>query len=116
VKRKFRLTSAVDFKRVRRDGKSFAHPLVVLIAHPNQLNLSRFGVSAGRSVGNAVQRNRTKRQIREIIRPLISEIPSGWDIIFLARSSASRADFLEIKAATIGMLVKARLLKKNDVN
>jgi len=31
VQRKFRLTRSEDFKRVRRFGKSYAHPLVVLI-------------------------------------------------------------------------------------
>jgi ribonuclease P protein component len=31
VQRKFRLTRSEDFKRVRRSGKSYAHPLVVLI-------------------------------------------------------------------------------------
>ena len=32
MKRKFRLTSSTDFQRVRRLGKSYAHPLIVLIA------------------------------------------------------------------------------------
>jgi ribonuclease P protein component len=31
VQKKFRLTRSEDFKRVRRSGKSYAHPLVVLI-------------------------------------------------------------------------------------
>ena len=31
MQRKFRLTRSEDFKRVRRSGKSYAHPLVVLI-------------------------------------------------------------------------------------
>lgn len=110
MKRKFRLSRASDFKRVRRDGKSFAHPLVVLIVHPNQLNLSRFGVSAGRSLGNAVQRNRTKRQMRAILHPLISQIPAGWDILVLARSASARCGFQEIKTAIMELLHEAQLL------
>jgi len=82
MKRKFRLTRSTDFKRVRRFGKSYAHPLVVLISQPNELNISRFGISAGRSVGNAVHRNRAKRQIRESLRPLLPSIKSGWDVVF----------------------------------
>jgi ribonuclease P protein component len=35
VQRKFRLTRSEDFKRVRRSGKSYAHPLVVLIVQPH---------------------------------------------------------------------------------
>jgi len=112
VKRTFRLTSATDFKRVRRYGKSFAHPLVVLIVLPNDLEKSRFGVSAGRSVGNAVHRNRAKRQLREIIRPLISIIPAGWDIVILARSGCAKSEFHKIKAATTELLTKAQLFQE----
>ncbi|MBC8508475.1 MAG: ribonuclease P protein component [Anaerolineales bacterium] len=112
MKRTLRLTSATDFKRVRRHGKSFAHPLVVLIVLPNDLKISRFGVSAGRSVGNAVQRNRAKRQLREIIRPLTSAIPPGWDIVLLARSGCAKTQFHEIKAATTELLIKAQLFQE----
>ena len=35
MQRKFRLTRSEDFKRVRRSGKSYAHPLVVLIVQPH---------------------------------------------------------------------------------
>jgi len=114
VKRKFRLTNTTDFKRVRRSGKSHAHPLVVLGYLPNALNISRVGISAGRHVGNAVRRNRAKRQIREIVRPLIPEIQSGWDIVFIARSKITNADFHEIKTAIHSLLKRASLLKSKS--
>lgn len=109
MKRIFRLTSNADFKRVRRKGKSFAHPLVVLIALPNDLSSTRFGISAGRSAGNAVQRNRTKRQIREIIRPLIPKIETGWDIVILARKPISNASYREIETAIQQLFNQAKL-------
>jgi ribonuclease P protein component len=71
VQRNFRLTRSEDFKRVRRDGKSYAHPLVVLIAlnsENNEHSRVRVGVAAGKSVGTAVIRNRTKRLLREAMR------------------------------------------------
>jgi ribonuclease P protein component len=114
VKRKFRLTNTTDFKRVRRSGKSHAHPLVVLGFLPNALDISRFGITAGRHVGNAVRRNRAKRQIREVIRPLIPSIQSGWDIVLIARSKITNADFGEIKAAIHSLLERANLLQNNS--
>jgi len=111
VQRKFRLTSATDFKRVRRSGKSYAHPLVVLISTPNALETSRFGISAGRSVGNAVYRNKAKRQIREIISSLIAAVPSGWDIVILARQPVSAANYYDLDAAVQHLLHKAGLLE-----
>ncbi|MBU0512432.1 MAG: ribonuclease P protein component [Chloroflexi bacterium] len=116
MKRKFRLTRSTDFKRVRRFGKSYAHPLIVLISQPNELHTPRFGVAAGRSVGNAVRRNRAKRQIRETIRPLIPTIQSGWDIILLARKPIAAATYSEIEAAIYSLLRRASLLKDINVN
>ncbi len=116
MKRKFRLRKSTDFKRVRRLGKSYAHPFVVLIVHPNELESTRFGVSAGRSVGNAVLRNRAKRRIREAIRPRIGEIQPGWDLIFLARKSIHEAGSPELQTAIDRLLRRAGVLKGNNVN
>jgi ribonuclease P protein component len=96
---------------VRRLGKSHAHPLIVLISHPNELKISRFGVLAGRSIGNAVKRNRSKRLIREAIKPLINTIPPGWDIIFLARKPSSSTEYNEISIAVHHLLEKSEILK-----
>jgi ribonuclease P protein component len=116
VKRKYRLTKSTDFKRVRRFGKSYAHPLMVLIRHPNDQGTSRFGISVGRSIGNAVQRNRTKRRIRETIRPLTPAITPGWDIILLARRPLATADYSTISSAVQGLLERAGLLNELHVN
>jgi hypothetical protein len=58
VKRRFRLTRSTDFKRVRRIGRSYAHPLVVLIVASNEIQQARIGIVAGKTVGMAVERNR----------------------------------------------------------
>ncbi len=115
VKRKFRLTRSTDFKRVRRFGKSYAHPLVVLVALPNELEKTRLAVAAGRSIGGAVERNRAKRLLREAIRPNLSLISPGWDCLFLARRPILAAPFQNIKSAAIDLLHQAPLWKDIDV-
>lgn len=97
---------------MRRKGKSYAHPLVVLIAKQNGLTKSQVAVSASRSVGNAVQRNKVKRKIRESVRTLIPFITPGWDIIILSRHKSSGASFLDIKNAIIQLLQRADLIIK----
>jgi ribonuclease P protein component len=101
---------------VRRLGKSYAHPFVVLIKHPNQQGRSRFGVTANRSIGNAVERNRAKRRIREIIRLRISLISDGWDIIFLARKAINNASHTELQSALDDLITRAELSKEQHVN
>ena len=115
MKRKFRLRRSIDFKRVRRLGKSYAHPFVVLIKHPNEDGISRFGVAAGRSIGNAVRRNRAKRRIRELVRQRIPFIQNGWDVIFLARQSIQDATPTELQAAIDGLINRAGISKDQHV-
>jgi ribonuclease P protein component len=110
VKRRFRLTRSTDFKRVRRVGKSYAHPLVVLLANANDLQRIRIGVVAGRSVGSAVHRNLAKRRMRECLLPMQDCLHGGWDLIFLARKPMDQAGFAEIRAAVQGLLKRAGLL------
>ena len=111
VRREFRLTRSTDFKRVRRFGKSFAHPLIVLVALPSESSETRIAVSAGRSVGGAVQRNRAKRLLREAIRPLLPGIPPGWNMVIISRHGLAEASFHETQTALRMLLRRARLIK-----
>jgi len=115
LKRKFRLTSPIDFKRVRQYGKSYAHPLIVLVTLPNEEAQSRFGVAVGRTLGNAVKRNRVKRTLREALRPLLPASPPGWDVVVIARRPISEATFDQVQQAIIQMMQRAGLLKENGL-
>jgi ribonuclease P protein component len=109
VNRNFRLTQSTDFKRVRRFGKSYAHPLVVLVVSAANGERTRVGVIAGQSVGNAAQRNRAKRLLREAIRPLLSKLKPGWNVILISRKPILEAKFPEILISLQQLFSKANL-------
>ena len=110
MQRRFRLTRSEDFKRVRRSGKSYAHPLVVLIVQKSDQPRVRIGVAAGRTVGTAIKRNRAKRLLRESMRPLIPNIASGLDLILIARTGLVSASLEETKEALQNLLKRAQIL------
>jgi ribonuclease P protein component len=114
MNRRFRLTKSTDFKRVRREGRSFAHPLLVLIADPNRSDETRIGVVAGKRIGNAVQRNKAKRRLREAARALHTNLQSGWDLVLLARPGMLEAHWDEIVEAVRSLAADAQLLKKDE--
>ena len=109
MQRKFRLTRSEDFKRVRRSGKSYAHPLVVLIVQTHDQPRVKVGVAAGRTVGTAVYRNRAKRLLREAMRTLIPNIAPGLDLILIARPGLVSATLEDARRALINLLQRAQI-------
>ncbi len=114
MKRNFRLTQSTEFKRVRRSGKSYAHPLVVLVVLPTDGDHMQVGVTAGKAVGRAVQRNRAKRLLREAIRPLLPKLQPGWKAILIARTPLLTAEFSDIQACLINLFERANLLVESN--
>ena len=110
MQRKYRLTRSTDFKRVRRTGKSYAHPFVVLVVQASEAPGVRVGVTAGRSVGGAVQRNRAKRLLREAIRPMLPELLPGWDLILIARKALPSESLQDIRQALTDLLRRAEII------
>ena len=110
MQRKFRLTRSEDFKRVRRSGKSYAHPLVVLIVQTHDQPRVKVGVAAGRTVGTAVYRNRAKRLLREAMRTLIPDITSGLDMVLIARPGLISATLEDTRQALLQLLQRAKIL------
>lgn len=86
----------------RRSGREFT-----VFIRANSLAISRFGWSVKKSLGGAVQRNRMRRRIREIVRLHRQEIAAGWDIVIHPRSSAARTKFSLLAAELLNLLPKA---------
>jgi len=57
MRRRYRLRTDAQFRRVRSEGRSWAHPLLVLYALPNDEGVTRVGFSVGKRVGKAVARH-----------------------------------------------------------
>ena len=112
---RFRLSRSEDFKRVRRIGKSYAHPLVVLVAQANETSTHvRVGVVAGRITGGAIQRNRAKRLLREALRPYLASLGSGWDLVLIARPGLATATLEDTRVALLNLLQRARIFTADE--
>lgn len=99
---------------MRQEGRSWAHPLLILCALPNDLGYSRFGFSVSHWVGKAVVRNRAKRLMREATRLRQGDIKEGWDLIFIARTPIREANFKQVNQAVEQLLRRAGLLKTTN--
>ena len=101
------LTRDVQFQLVYDNGRSWAGREIVIKALPNGLDLTRYGFAVSRRVGKAVVRNRIKRRLREIVRQ--APLPTGWDIILIARAPAAQADYKSMRKSVGKLLIRAGL-------
>ena len=96
-----RLRSRREFLSVQ-EGKSSVQvsaACLLALALPNGRDEARLGFTVSSKVGNAVTRNRIRRQLREWFRTHIEELPKGHDVVIIARSSAATASSEELRAA-----------------
>ncbi|NLF50343.1 MAG: ribonuclease P protein component [Leptolinea sp.] len=115
MKRRFRLTRSNEIKRVRREGRSYAHPLVVLVVQKTNDNTRRIAMITGRSVGGAVDRNRIRRRLKAICDMYLPIMNTGFEAILIARSRASQASFQELSESVKNVFNRAQLLcRSND--
>jgi ribonuclease P protein component len=86
--RRGRLSRSGEFERVYRDGSSHANRFVVAYAFARGLEEAaepRLGVSVGRKLGGAVDRNAVKRALRDAFWELAERLPEDHDFVLVAR-------------------------------
>lgn len=76
-----------EFKRLYYKGKFCARGSIVVYCIKTRRKINRLGLTAGKSVGNAVKRNRAKRLMRECYRLSEDSLLRGYDIVMVARAS-----------------------------
>jgi ribonuclease P protein component len=114
MRKKLRLRANADFQRIRRQGRTLLHPLLVISTLPNGLEHSRFGFAVGRRIGKAAKRNQIKRRMREAVRVRSQkkEIVAGWDVVLIARGPIGDASYQEIDGAIGHLMRRAGLVRE----
>jgi ribonuclease P protein component len=78
-----------NFRRVIEQGKKHVGVCSILYAVQTECG-TRVGIVAGKRIGNAVQRNKAKRLLREAVRLNRARIADGFEIVLIARKTAIR--------------------------
>ena len=103
-----RLRGSDDFRAVVRRGVRVGRQSLVVHALRRQVPPSRAGFVVSRAVGNAVTRNRVKRQLRHLVAAALPEVPFPVDVVVRALPPAAtrgvRDDFASAFPATLGRL------------
>jgi len=68
----------------------------------------RIGLTVGKVLGRAHQRNRIKRRMREALRRHVDLLPAGFDLIFHPRRNVLTMEFAQLEAEVVRILEQAR--------
>lgn len=94
-----RLKRRAEFQAVFNDGRRANGRYMTIVARPNQLPVARLGVVASKKLGDAVQRNRAKRLLRELFRRNKRASGAvGFDIVVIPRRELLEAAFTALEA------------------
>ncbi len=113
--RERRIRASADFSRLRQEGSRLdCGPFLLNVGRASKANVaSRFAVVvAKKSIPLAVNRNRAKRLAREVFRADPALLPTGWEVVLIARPSMLKKPLATLKrlfsVAVAGAIAKEK--------
>lgn len=113
MRKSYRIKKEQEFQKIIQTRQSFANRnFVVYIMKKNVQSHFRVGISVGKKVGNAVRRNRVKRQIRQALFELKEDISSEYNFVVIARPAVIHLSTREVKQNIRHVLKLAKVMNK----
>lgn len=110
MKKKYRIKKSDDIQALMKKRKTVGNEFFVIYFNKNHdQEHFKFALSVPKKFGNAVQRNKMKRRLREIIK--MSKINQTFDFFVIAKVKAQPLKFDDIKKNILHLLNKANILK-----
>lgn len=97
MKKRYRIKKNEEFQQIIHNGKKVvARGFIVYYARATMLMNDRVGISVSKKLGNAVERNKIKRQVRMMVNDL-TDFSRGLDIVIIVRNRYNDRTFEENK-------------------
>lgn len=113
MKRTVTLKENCDFRRLYGKGKSIQAPALVSYVMKNRAGICRIGITSSKKIGNAVERNKSRRLIRAAFHNVYknySDKLCGYDIIFVCRVKTRYKKSTEIEKIMLSHLSDAGII------
>ena len=111
-----RISKDYHFRRLKNQGTTVRTKFFLMNYLKNEFGVSRFGFIVTTKTGNAVERNRATRVMREAIRLHLAEIKEGYDFAFVLNRSTIKAKTPVVEEVLLQSLKEHGLLiSSNDL-
>ena len=107
------LNQNTDFQRTYYRGKSTARPALVVYAMKNRVGICRVGITTSKKIGNAVERNRSRRIISAAYQSIFTQyaLKGNYDIIFVARGKTKYLKSTQVEKAMLDCITELGLVE-----
>lgn len=112
-----RLRRHADYQRAYAAGRRHSSATMSWFLAPQQAEAlpavlrptgARAGLTVGKVIGKAHERNRIKRRMRDILRRHAEMLPAGCDLIFHPRRTVLAVEFAKLEAEVVRILQQAQ--------
>ena len=104
------LNRNTDFRRTYGRGKVYTSPALVTYVARNRAGICRVGITTSKKIGNAVERNRSRRVIRAAFRAVLPQVEGKWDIVFVARNKTKYLKSTQLETVIFNHLKQAGVI------
>jgi len=115
-----RLSKHTDYLRAYAAGRKRQSASMSWFLAPGTADGPRVGLTAGKVLGKAHERNRIKRRMKEALRRHLDLLPSSCDLILHPRRAVLTMDFKKLEAEIVRILqhatTEATRLKQNSIS
>ena len=105
------LKDSKEFDRIIKGFKSYKYKDYIIFLEKNTNDVYKFGLSVGKKIGNAVRRNKVKRQIKSIISQ--KDYKNNFNCIIIVGKDINERTFKEMKDNLLTALNNLNIIKEN---
>lgn len=110
MKKQYRVKKSEEFEKIIKNKKFIVSPGIVLYIKKKEQDHARVGITVKKKIGNAVVRNKVKRQVRMMIQE-IYDFNENFDSILLIKEKYLDNDFNQNKNILNSLYKKAKHVK-----
>lgn len=108
MKKLYIVKNTRDFEKIINCGKLHKSRYFIIYHLPNFLPYNRYGISVGKKIGNAVNRNKYKRKLRAIIDNIRNDYVNSEDYIIILKGSSKDKTYQELNEDFVWIINKIR--------
>jgi ribonuclease P protein component len=106
------LKNSRDFDRIIKNNKPYKYKDYIIFIERNTNDVHKFGLSVGKKIGNAVNRNKVKRQLKSIIDK--KDYQNNFNCIIIVGKGINEKTFKEREDNLLFALNKLNIIKEKD--